>query len=306
MKVVTLVGLLFLIACETTTPKKTVDHLRLSEPEPAVHPASEILFEKKQEAFTLTGRNVYVDLQRLLSEDCFSKSELEEIKKEVSAYLAKQGFTVVNQARKAHSDLALLCDEDSIVKSEGSAGSGPIETTEIKSSFKNGKYETETRKFYSGSGWKRFGFGWTIHEYGRREKTAFTLAVRTDKDKWERLKPEIRKRAREELSALNLRPPADNQKMAGDPACQPRMGFDAPPQSKEGKIIYVVSEVLPGSPALVAGMRVGDTVLAIDSVEYSFNSVHDSVYEEKITVPLKLLRNGKIVRSSITSKVMCP
>jgi hypothetical protein len=307
MRILILLSALALLGCETTAPGNEDARFAPTEtPYKSVTPAPEIHFSKvlKDASLSFTGRNVYVDLSRASEiTRCMTDKELAAIKKAAEEQLRNQGFTVLTQARKAHSELIFICDK---YQNGASESNNAVLVTETTSKFENGKLTTETKTYYSGGNWQRFSFGWVTHEHGRRERTAFTLSLSADKNKWENLKPQIAKRIVEELTALNLKPPAEDLKMAGDPACQPRFGFLAPAKMVNGETKFIVTEVLPESPAKRAGIRLGDAMLALDSVEYSDSAFPDSLYEVKAAVPVKFSRNGKVIRSSITSQVICP
>ena len=53
-------------------------------------------------------------------------------------------------------------------------------------------------------------------------------------------------------------------------------------------------------------MRVGDVIEAMNSVDFGAFSANDrEVYESRATVPLRLSRGGKGVRTKIRAEVAC-
>lgn len=106
-----------------------------------------------------------------------------------------------------------------------------------------------------------------------------------------------------------VKPLIKEKKQAGPPGCTPRFGFEVETFSIENVPYKRVIEVLPKSPAQKAGIRVGDVILAIDSIPYADFSrdseKSDKVYDLKVAVPIKFLRKTQEMRSHIKPKVMC-
>lgn len=73
---------------------------------------------------------------------------------------------------------------------------------------------------------------------------------------------------------------------------------------------FIVIKVVAGGPAQKAGLKIGDELLAIDSVPYEkFDTQaageEAALYESKQPLPIKFKRAGKILRGSILPKIIC-
>ena len=103
------------------------------------------------------------------------------------------------------------------------------------------------------------------------------------------------------LSALEIKAPAQDQKMKGPPGCTPRFGFETTTVTEDARQRYQIAKVAPKSPAARAGVRVGDVLEAIDSLDYETFSVGDrEVYESRITVP-DAVKKGRADRADFDS-----
>jgi predicted metalloprotease with PDZ domain len=86
--------------------------------------------------------------------------------------------------------------------------------------------------------------------------------------------------------------------MKGDPSCAIRYGYT----ESNGKVLKVPK----GSGAELAGMKVGDIILAIDSESPANVVKNEEKYLKRLKVPLKLKRGDKIIRSEIQPTILCP
>ena len=104
----------------------------------------------------------------------------------------------------------------------------------------------------------------------------------------------------ENFDALEISAPPAIPKITADPGCVPRFGFNG---DEHGR----VNAVVPKSPAERAGVRVGDVIEAVDSRAPSFDRplVADDVYYNRVAVPLRLNRQGVIVRTQIRAEIVC-
>ena len=67
------------------------------------------------------------------------------------------------------------------------------------------------------------------------------------------------------------------------------------------RCMLVVSEILPGGPAEVAGLQPGDVLLRVDSELCSFFPQLEAALDDAVgkSVDLEVCRGGRVVRSSV-------
>jgi hypothetical protein len=176
--------------------------------------------------------------------------------------------------------------------------------TESYEKYVNGELvEAESSDGKAEKHWLTMAF--QIHEYGIRPKPYFTVKLSTNRPFSADFK-DVTGVLAENLKAIPLAPPAKNLKMAGKPGCMPRLGFESTVFWDGQKWTYKIVEVLASGPAAKAGLRVGDILEAIDSKPYDdFRAYESDIYEKRARVPLRLLRNGQVVRTQIQAEIMC-
>ena len=140
---------------------------------------------------------------------------------------------------------------------------------------------------------------WGLRRPHRRPVRWFqqTYAVRSPLDAvWDKFRAKIQ----ENFEALEIAAPAAAPGITADPGCAPRFGFNS---DEHGRVTAVV----PGSPAQRAGVRAGDVIEAVDSRAPTFDrpDVADDVYVNRVPVPLRLNRDGAIIRTSLRSENVC-
>lgn len=147
----------------------------------------------------------------------------------------------------------------------------------------------------------------SAQNYGQRPKLLFSGFIKTGTQK--RLAQVLRDKSpgwAKELSQIIVQERKSPSK--GKPGCLPRFGFEVTVAQSEQGFTYSISKVNNGSAAEKAGMKVGDELIAIDSMDYNAFSTSgnsDRVYEKMLVVPVKLMRDKKEVRTKIKPQMSC-
>lgn len=285
----------FLLGCETSQKLPEINPIEQNSLKTETSELRVHLEQEQKPPYLLTGRNVFIAVggDDSVDKNCAAaNTQLAEFRKTLSINLESHGFKITTLPRKAHSQVFLACHE-----------APPIKSMSATSRYENGMWIT--KKTESEMVRKSFLLIWTTHEYGFRQKFAFNLSISTDQESWDDFLPKAILKANDEFAALNMTAPKEDLKMAGDPGCQPRFGFEAKLDQDDSQK-YRVTEILPNSPAKISGLKVGDEIVAIDSIAYDNKDFPDTVYQTKIPIPLKFVRNGKVIRSSILPKIVCP
>ncbi len=134
------------------------------------------------------------------------------------------------------------------------------------------------------------------------------LSFRINAVSWNDFSEELLAKLTEDFEKVSLKVPNNYKKMAGDPGCTPRFGFDLRQEVRDGKPIMVIDGVISGSSASKIVMKKGDIFIAIDSSSYEeFNNRKDAteIYENGTSVPVKFQRVDKVSREMIKSTVIC-
>jgi C-terminal processing protease CtpA/Prc len=178
-------------------------------------------------------------------------------------------------------------------------------TLTVKSSSKGEEME-KSESHRVGRKMHRVYIGVIVNRYGKRPLAYGNVQWFCQKPMQE-VWPEIMKRIEGDFAQLNLLAPKENEKMAGDPGCVPRFGFEDEPVKVDGQDYMRITKILPNSAAKAAGLREGDLLVAIDSqAVHAFEELMPkSAYEKLEKVPVKYVRNGETLRTQIQAKIMC-
>jgi|GEM_PF-3696027 len=271
------------------------------------------------EKIALTGNTVYVYPISEALDKAFNQQHRTEIVALIKNYLKEHGFALSEKYAKGYSTLYISADEykpglqldpeaQKFLKDVGydnfSEGSTITETTETTQII-NGNVVTK-KTVSHGAPLHRLTIQWDINEYARRPKKWFNFTFASEKS-LDVVWADLTKVVRESLDSLKIAPPSTPIKMAGDPGCLPRFGFDETRVVEGSKEFFKITKVPLHSPAQKAGLRVGDILEAIDSIPYSNWHLKEptDAYEKRVAVPIKFSRNGETKRSMIRAEVMC-
>jgi hypothetical protein len=260
-------------------------------------------YREINEKLSLTGKVVYVsvydegDIGKVLNQN-----HIQEFAKSLKDYLVKKGFTVTDKYSKGYSALYIAGDE----YRPGDKNSKVTETTS-ETTFVDGKVVSNSQTVSTDHPLNRITIQWDINAYGKRPAKWFSLTYTSTKSLDDTFS-DVTKTFFVNLDSVLLASPPENTKMAGEPGCIPRFGYDERVVVEDGREIFKVTKVPVGSPAQKAGLHVGDIMDAIDSVPYTREwqtKPPKDVYEKRVSVPIKFTRNGETIRSQIQAKIMC-
>ena len=244
-------------------------------------------------AESLSGKRFFVEFERSKT---LSGSEMSKIKKRIEKEMIGLGFERAKSLRKAHVGLHI--------------GSGYSTTSEEEFAGRLKKLDHALKTFLNQipeddgnlkdgpPGNANMFISVQGYHYGKRPRTLSWIEFISPEREWTQFEKQLQERLGEQFKFLMVKAPKKNTAMKGDPYCLPRFGYELD-EDRE-----VIKEILPDSPAKKSGLRVGDEIIAIDSVPANFETSPE-VYENFITVPVKIRRNGKIVRTSIKPAVIC-
>lgn len=248
----------------------------------------EVHIHNPDRAVEITGKNYSIywqDQDSLLSENFKKKVTLK-----VQNEMQKKGYTEVKTLRKGHITVFLT-------------SSGPEEeqsritiktTTETFERVNNKvKYKKRTVEGVPA----KFEILLTSNSYGQRYKGFGSYSFVSNKKNWEGLEETLSLLVTEIPFSFLPAAPLKNQKMQGDPGCQPRLGYEVNPQG-------IITRVENGSPALDAGLKVKDQLIAIDSENYKV-AISEEIYKSNLKVPIKFKRGETIHRAQIQPRIMC-
>jgi hypothetical protein len=136
-----------------------------------------------------------------------------------------------------------------------------------------------------------------ILKHGKRPQKLSELKIKSPSKSWINHEDNLLKEIKNNTKSLFPKAPLKNMKMKGPPGCLPVFGYI---KDASGK----VTGIRKGSAAEKAGIKVDDQLVAIDSHSPQ-RYVSDDVYENFISVPVKLERNGQVIRLSITPSILC-
>lgn len=262
---------------------------------------------QKSERKDLTGNLVFINLDRkkLYSEVGADLTNLFII--QTREYLTKNGFKEIRKSSKAHLVVHIVHERFvfekgryvPLTKENKNLSSGP-EIIQTVTTYSKG--ETSTRREIISPYFQRLSIVPVVQEYGKRHAPLDFLGFSFRGENWNDVSDQLTSLLTSKMKGLNLHAPETNMKMAGDPGCLPRFGFDFDEETT------TVNHIQPNSPAEAIGMKVGDVILAIDSQPYSdYNKRPDleEQYSKGIEVPIKFRRKDQILRKNIKSKIMC-
>lgn len=232
--------------------------------------------------------------QDQVSEDLKRESSL--VVNQLQEGLKQLGFTISPK----RVDVQLWVDIEMRAIHDSGADESVVMTYDNKNIYSKVRSDIEGKTY-------ELNYRGSSQEYGKRPKTVFYGYVKAGTQK--RLSEVLRDQAPiwvKEFSQLKIEVP--EKKMKGPPGCLPRFGFEVRVSRNSQGTVFTISEVLKSSAAEKAGLKVGDQIVGIDSVDYhSFSTKDESekIYENQTEVPVKVLRAGKEVRTKIKSKISC-
>ena len=249
----------------------------------------EVHIHNPDRAVEITGKNFSIywqDYENLLSEELKKKVTLK-----VQNEMQKKGYTEVKTLRKGHITVFLTSD------GPGKEQPGTIvKTTTQKLERVNNeiKYKTHTVEGMPA----RFHIMLASNSYGQRNRVFGSYSFVSNKKNWEGLEETLSMLVTEIPFSFLPTAPLKNQKMQGDPGCQPRLGYEVNPQG-------IVTRVEKGSPAFDAGLKVSDQLIAVDSENFDVAVSKEEIYKPNLKVPIKFKRGETIHRAQIQARIMC-
>lgn len=245
----------------------------------------------------LTGNTVFVESRD--ANNGMNETHKAALIKLLKDHATSWGFKVVNSAANAHS--SLLYATDVVGPEVDGVTSTGVETV---STYSNGQTVIERRDLSKPL--YRLTVYWNVQEYGKRWQTRFAINYKSWIP-WDKNFEALKSSLIDQLVKVKFSPPTQNKKMAGPPGCIPRFGYEVEKQKDGNQFFDRVTQIHPNSPAQKVGLKVGDIVLAVDSKPYREWSKEEdqAVYEQRVPVPMKIERAGKIIRVQIRSEIMC-
>ncbi len=151
-----------------------------------------------------------------------------------------------------------------------------------------------------------FVIGAYSQNYRSRPKTYFSTSFLIDR-KTSKNDQHWVDALKQQIAKLDLKQEVQSKKKDGDPGCYPMYGLETRRIVNEfGEIKYIISKLRPNSPATKSGLRIGDTLIAIDSQPFSDSDPADhEAYEKFLVAPIKYARNGVTLRSTIKPYLAC-
>ncbi len=238
-----------------------------------------------------SGRNYFLDTSYVRVG--LSDATVKELAGITRTHLKSLGFEEVSSRRKSHLMVFLYADRD-LNSNDGSV----LTATEThKMVMKEGAPVFET--IQENSNQMVFQTQVQMNRHGRRPEVLGHVVFRSANEQWTGSEEQLVLMYKEQIVDLLPKAPLQNEKMKGDPGCILRFGFE----EHKAK----VTSVLKNSPAEKAGIKIGDLVESIDSVPHSLSTIEklEGAYAQNLKVPIKLMRNGKTIRSQIAADVVC-
>ena len=304
-KIIAAIALSAIVGCATQPVKPSANEVELGQ-------EIELLIEQKAAELrlqktpispnaSLTGGRAFINTRTL--PEALDKQTAEQVKLAVKSELEEKGYMMVSQRRSAHLvvDLGsgyrkLQPVEIGLRRPDSSRGSGSSAVTVREKKVVNGKVIYARRSQPAASKKPYLVVQVSANSYGKRPTRLSYMSLWSPESEWTGYQRALLSKLKKEMSNMLLMAPTKEVAMDGEPGCTPRFGYYQKNQ--------IVTEILNGSPAEKAGLRVGDEILAIDS-EPGREQGRDEIYESMIAVPIKLKRKDQIVRSSIQSEIMC-
>ena len=287
------------------------------------NPASESTVSAQRsidEKLALTGNTVFIYPIPEALNKVLTREHQVGIDQLLRAYLKKRGFLLSETYAKAYSTLYVSADEyrpglqqldpEAEKFLENSGYTFPVDggvVTETITSKRVVDGKTIVTHTTSKGSSHRLLVQWNINQYGQRPKRLFYFTLSSEKP-LDTVWHDLTKALQDNLDSLKTLVPTEPTKMAGDPGCVPRFGFDDVHVVNGSGEFFKVTKVLPHSPAQKVGLRIGDIIEAIDSIPYNGewqSKEPTETYEKKVVVPIKFNRNGKTIRSTIQAALMC-
>ena len=216
---------------------------------------------------------------------------LEKVKTIVRKKMAELGYQEVKTLRKAYVSVFIVADWEKLADDNASS----VETTETR--MQNGKivsqFTTKAKRL------ARFTIAMFTNSYGKRSSEVSRLFLKVPAEEWRGYEDQLLSSIERDFHGIMKAAPSSNQKMAGDPGCMPRFGYISDRETEK------VTKIWRKSPAERAGIKVGDQILAIDSMPINQSVEDNKMYEDGEKVPVKYKRGDKILRAQMQAALMC-
>lgn len=229
---------------------------------------------------SFSGYNYYYSQPGPETKKLLGVQTTDAIEKRIRDYLEKADFKQVSSIRKSHLIVRSIADVVPDYKSSPGASNS-------SSPLRN-----------------RYAVAVFVTQYNERPKELVRVWSETQKA-WADVSDELVEQIEWQFNQIPIGKSPKSNPAAGDPGCMPRFGFEAEPIMSDGKTVYRVWYVGAKSPAAKAGMKVGDTIISFNSLEYSTASVSEEIYKKNIPVPIELQRAETIIRATIKANLYC-
>lgn len=256
---------------------------------PIVSHDIEIQISEPESSIEMTGKNyfIYWNDQDNLFPSRIRNRVVSKIQKEMQS----KGYKEVNLLRKSHVTVFLNSSKSGVEE----PGTETVSTTQTLVVV-DGKKQFKTRTVKGIP--VQFQISISTNTFGQRFKYVASFSYISNKKDWYGLEENLAKLVEQTSFDSVPKAPLTNKKMGGDPGCQPRLGY-------EENLNGVITQIYKNSPAEDAGLKVGDQLLSIDSENYRDAVKKEEIYKPNLKVPLKFLRDQKIIRSNIQARIMC-
>ncbi len=216
---------------------------------------------------------------------------VEKVKIIVRKKMTELGYEEVKARRKAYVSIYFVADWEKLADDDVTS----VKTT--TSRIENGKvvsqFSTDAKRL------ARFTLAVFTNTYGKRFTEVSRLFLKAPEAEWNGFEDQLLFSIERDFHGLIKAAPQVNQKMAGDPGCMPRFGYFS------DRITEKVIKVSKKSPADRAGIRVGDQILAIDSLPPNEGLKSNQLYEDAVNVPVKFKRGDQILRAKMKPELIC-